>query len=324
MTRETKVGLLVGMGVILLIGIIVSDQLSSIQRQDAADLTSFAGDTQESIAPLGAAEPRFDTAIDARADVLTPPGSTAPAPTRADHVEVPAEFAAPPINPAREARAESVLEQIALRTESAVPAPAIDPALVSRTTTETVIPLREPTSPVAPTTTTITTTDVPTITLDQPAVSDIIPRPSIPTSPVRSAAAPKGRTHVVAEGESMYRLAERYLGNGADWKKIADANPGKVGPEGQLVTGVELVIPGAAAPSTPITATPPKPAPTPATKPQARPEKTYTVRAGDSLFSIAKSQMGNGGAWEKLYQANRDKLKNPDQVREGMTLRIPG
>jgi len=48
MTRETKVGLLVGMGVILLIGIIVSDQLSHIQRQDASALTNFGSDSQQS------------------------------------------------------------------------------------------------------------------------------------------------------------------------------------------------------------------------------------------------------------------------------------
>jgi LysM repeat protein len=39
MTRETKIGLLVGMGVILFIGILISDYLSSAQNQRPADLT---------------------------------------------------------------------------------------------------------------------------------------------------------------------------------------------------------------------------------------------------------------------------------------------
>jgi len=42
MTSETKVGLLVGLGVILLVGIILTDQLSEVQTQRVADLSRYA------------------------------------------------------------------------------------------------------------------------------------------------------------------------------------------------------------------------------------------------------------------------------------------
>lgn len=49
MTRETKIGLLVGMGVILFIGILISDYLSSAQNQRPADLTQV--DRSRDVAP---------------------------------------------------------------------------------------------------------------------------------------------------------------------------------------------------------------------------------------------------------------------------------
>ena len=54
MTRETKIGLLVGMGVILFIGILISDYLSSAQQQTPADLTEL--DRQSAPPPAPVAE----------------------------------------------------------------------------------------------------------------------------------------------------------------------------------------------------------------------------------------------------------------------------
>jgi len=52
---------------------------------------------------------------------------------------------------------------------------------------------------------------------------------------------------------------------------------------------------------------------------------SYVVKKGDSLWSIAADPkvLGHGTKWRRLYEANRDVLKNPNQLRAGMTLRIP-
>jgi LysM repeat protein len=50
------------------------------------------------------------------------------------------------------------------------------------------------------------------------------------------------------------------------------------------------------------------------------PGATYTVRAGDTLFSIAQA---HELAWEALWDANRDTVETPDMLREGQVLRIP-
>ena len=50
-------------------------------------------------------------------------------------------------------------------------------------------------------------------------------------------------------------------------------------------------------------------------------ETFYTVVAGDSLSKIATKY--NGLTWQKIFEANRDQIKNPDLIHPGQKLRIP-
>jgi hypothetical protein len=51
--------------------------------------------------------------------------------------------------------------------------------------------------------------------------------------------------------------------------------------------------------------------------------RTYTVRAGDTLFGIALRYYGQGKYWPGLYWANRSKISHPDLIYRGMVLTIP-
>ena len=51
--------------------------------------------------------------------------------------------------------------------------------------------------------------------------------------------------------------------------------------------------------------------------------KTYRVRRGDSLSSIAFKIYGNKNKWQTIYSENRDILKRPDSLRSGQILIIP-
>lgn len=51
--------------------------------------------------------------------------------------------------------------------------------------------------------------------------------------------------------------------------------------------------------------------------------KTYTVKAGDTLSKIAKDQLGDGAAYMRIFEANRDQLNNPDLIKPGQVLKIP-
>lgn len=51
--------------------------------------------------------------------------------------------------------------------------------------------------------------------------------------------------------------------------------------------------------------------------------QNYTVRSGDCLWNIAKKFYGNGSQYTKIYNANRDKIKNPNLIYPNQVLWIP-
>jgi LysM repeat protein len=51
--------------------------------------------------------------------------------------------------------------------------------------------------------------------------------------------------------------------------------------------------------------------------------RTYTVRAGDSLSSIAEHFYGNPADWSWIYHANESVVHNPNDLYVGEVLKIP-
>ena len=70
-------------------------------------------------------------------------------------------------------------------------------------------------------------------------------------------------------------------------------------------------------------ASPVKPTPTRPTSAAPAAPRTYTVVAGDSLSKIAKKFYGDGNTWNRIFEANRDTVKNPDLIHPGQVLKIP-
>jgi nucleoid-associated protein YgaU len=52
-------------------------------------------------------------------------------------------------------------------------------------------------------------------------------------------------------------------------------------------------------------------------------QRTYTVKKGDSLSKIAKAHYGDAREWPRIFEANRDRIKNPDLIQPGWVLTIP-
>ncbi len=148
---------------------------------------------------------------------------------------------------------------------------------------------------------------------------------------VRDAARPKPEPtrYTVQESDTLTYLARQQYGDGKYWTKIRDANPGINADH--LLVGQVLLIP----PKDEVTGV--KPAATPSgkeasaaeasktdNKPTTRPAaKTYVVTSGDTLTSIARSLLGDGSRWREIYDLNKDKIKNPDNLLEGAELKIP-
>jgi nucleoid-associated protein YgaU len=73
-------------------------------------------------------------------------------------------------------------------------------------------------------------------------------------------------------------------------------------------------------------------APGPATAEQDEPEDTpgesletdtYAVQSGDTLWKISETHYGDGSKYMRIFKANTDLLKSPDQIFPGQKLIIP-
>jgi nucleoid-associated protein YgaU len=53
------------------------------------------------------------------------------------------------------------------------------------------------------------------------------------------------------------------------------------------------------------------------------PPRTYVVAAGDTLSKIAKAFYGDTKEYMKIFEANKDQLKDPDKIKVGQKLKIP-
>jgi nucleoid-associated protein YgaU len=55
----------------------------------------------------------------------------------------------------------------------------------------------------------------------------------------------------------------------------------------------------------------------------AVPAQVYQVVAGDTLSKIAKQFYGDANKYMKIFEANKDQLKDPDKINVGQKLKIP-
>jgi len=59
-------------------------------------------------------------------------------------------------------------------------------------------------------------------------------------------------------------------------------------------------------------------------KPAENPFAQYhVVKKGDTLSKIAEQYYGDEMLYKKIFEANRDVIKNPDLIQIGWKLRIP-
>jgi len=51
--------------------------------------------------------------------------------------------------------------------------------------------------------------------------------------------------------------------------------------------------------------------------------RVHIVKDGESLWKIAKQELGSGARWNEIYTANRDVLASPEALHTGQKLRVP-
>ena len=130
--------------------------------------------------------------------------------------------------------------------------------------------------------------------------------PTAAVAPRAPAGDHAGHHHVVRPGEDLWSLAERYYGDGREWRKIAAANPTVLtgGPD-RLQVGWRLQIPDLDEGHIHGTG------------------HAVTVHRGETLSSIAERELGSASRWTDLFHANRAQLQDPDELAVGMRLVLP-
>lgn len=317
MTRETKVGLLVGMGVILLIGIIVSDHLAVVQHQTPADFTSFAQQAQQSISPMPDPVDEYQRDVRQAREVAAPVRRhPVPTPQELDSREwAPTnEFHDPRNAPESLPMAMSVQQGMAQAHATVEPVAGQVMAMAPQNSMPSTFASAD------------SAAAVPTITLDRFANPQ--PQAMASNDASQSGTAAGQVVHYVKKGETLYQIAQKYYGNGEQWRVLAQHNTDKLMPNGQVNIGVRLVIPSIR------NTVPPDLGPdfVPVTTAQpvrvqvagSQGGKTIEVVAGDTLSGLASRHLGSSTRWKELLAANSDQLDEPSDLRVGMTLVLPG
>lgn len=125
-------------------------------------------------------------------------------------------------------------------------------------------------------------------------------------------------THTVASGETLWSISEKYFGNGYNWVDIASEN--NLTNADLIAAGQTLTIPKAALRYTKeVTAV----ASGETAADSLLSATSYTVQRGDHLWSIALRAYGDGYKWSGIYEANKEKIANPDEIEIGMELTLP-
>jgi nucleoid-associated protein YgaU len=319
-TRESKLAMMIAVTLILLVGVLLSDHLSGARTAEFDEPASRLPTAPVAGLP-GASEPIAALPPAPRRDPIQTQAATELPLDDFQPIEIPQGAR----NIAQ--RGVGMIEE----SFSRISAPGAAPSLLIPSTdqpSEPTLRLEDFFTRVEPTTVTLPPHgNTPVKRMPEPTVEPARPQSAPAAQPTRQS----WRTHTVTEGDSLYRLAARYLGDGNRWRELQKLNDDILKGSETVQLGQVLKIAPAPQPtSQPTSQTRNQAQPTtqtrqqPASRPEAKPEpkhRTYVVLKGDSLGKISQSLLGTSRRMNEIVELNG--LKDPDDIRVGQTLRIP-
>lgn len=136
-----------------------------------------------------------------------------------------------------------------------------------------------------------------------------------PTAPSPAAAVkaePELPRYTVRRYDSLWRIADRHLGDGLRWREIHALNVHQLPNPDHIHPGMVLRLPADA------------------TGLDHTSLRQVPVQAGDTLSAIANRELGDAAAWPPLFEANRGRVQpdgtlfnDPDRLQPGFALLIP-
>lgn len=108
------------------------------------------------------------------------------------------------------------------------------------------------------------------------------PQQSAPSWTKTPAQTPAGTTIVTESGDTLWGLAERHLGDGTRYPEIQSLNQNAIPDEAWIDAGITLTLPAA---------------------PEKQLDGAYTVKAGDTLWDLAETYLGDGSRYPQIHGA---------------------
>lgn len=144
-----------------------------------------------------------------------------------------------------------------------------------------------------------------------------------PTKAPAKQATPASGEYVVKAGDNLWNIAERQYKSGYNWVDIARAN--NLSNPGQIEVNQKLKLPKVTAKAPTVKNVNKEVVQKDQKNTTIQGEKitgnAYTVKKGDSLWSIAIRAYGNGYKWTEIAKANT--LANPHVIHVGNKLNLP-
>ncbi|MBD5528053.1 MAG: LysM peptidoglycan-binding domain-containing protein [Lachnospiraceae bacterium] len=134
--------------------------------------------------------------------------------------------------------------------------------------------------------------------------------------------------YTIVSGDTLWKIADRFYGNGTLWTKIFADNADIIKDANKIYVGqvIRLYImdqPEQASISAVPTTTSIPLGNTGQLPIDAEAGEVYVVQTGDSLWKIAAKLYGDGHKWRSIYAANQDVLRAPGKIYAGQRLIIP-
>lgn len=149
------------------------------------------------------------------------------------------------------------------------------------------------------------TDEAPKIEEAPPAETETAFAPIPEPEPIAEPAPMSGEfeNYTVQQGDTLMKIAFETSGDLYQWKKILENNSDQISDPNQLKPGAVLKVERS---STPVAID--------------RNGESYLIKSGDTLGTISGDVYGTQSKWRKIYENNRQLIKDPNKIYAGFYL----
>lgn len=329
-TRDAKIGLLVGLAFILIVGILLSEHITTATTPQQAELARAGEKVREASATPTAPEPKL---ANLKIDPDPQPGRSVVTRDQLDSPKLPPtakiELGTPEAGQIKIIRVDTpdpVANAVQVKQDAITSTPPTKTEIVATAQKNEAVAqsladvARQNGMELMAVNGEKTLVDSGS-TLAQDTTKEVV-------KPITNGA--KVKEYVAVAGDSLSRIASRQMGAStpANQAAIIALNPSLQKDPSKVLAGAKYLIPAdawaaAMGGNGEMTTVEPKKTEKTEAKPAEVKTVVYEVKAGDSLWKIAEREVGNANTIQQIKQLNADVLGESDVVKVGMKLKLP-